>query len=127
MDLMDVLELQKPLFVVPSPASHHKAMGGEKWSSPRPLFENPKNPRLICHFPGMKALEPKAQKALDKFEETARHMDVVRFVALQPGSILLLNNRTVAHGRTCFEPRYDGMDRWLQRVYIRAGRATHNN
>jgi L-asparagine oxygenase len=120
LDLTERAELQKPVFVVPSPSSHHETMGGEKWSSSRPLFENPENPRLICHFPGMKALDPKAQKALDKFEETTQHSDVVRHIALQPGSILLLNNHKVAHGRTYFEPRYDGFDRWLQRLYIRS-------
>ena len=121
MSLTDRAELQKPVFIVPSPPSHHKAMSGERWSSPRPLFENPDNPNLICRFPGMKALGPKAQKALAKFEETACRSDVVRHIALQPGSILLLNNHKVAHGRTYFEPRYDGTDRWLQRIYIRVG------
>jgi len=27
----------------------------------------------------------------------------------------------VAHGRTYFVPRYDGTDRWLQRVYLSTG------
>lgn len=119
LDLTERAELQKPVFVVPSPSSHHEAMGGEKWSSSRPLVGTPENPRLICHFPGMKALDPKAQKALDKFEETSHHSGVIRHITLRPGSILLLNNHKVAHGRTYFEPRYDGFDRWLQRLYIR--------
>ena len=121
MSLTDRAELQKPVFIVPSPPSHHKAMSGEKWSSPRPLFKNPENPKLLCRFPGMKAFGPEAQKALAKFEETAHRSDVVRHIALQPGSILLLNNHRVAHGRSYFQPRYDGTDRWLQRIYIREG------
>jgi L-asparagine oxygenase len=84
------------------------------------LVEELENPKLICHFPGMKALDPKAQKALDKFEETARESDAAGHIALQPGSILLLKNHKVARGRTCFETRYDGTDHWLQRVHIRS-------
>lgn len=119
MDPVDVTELQKPVFIVPSPQSHHIAMGQEEWSSPRPLYENPGNPKLTCHFPGMKALDPKAQNALDRFEKTARRVDVQCHIALQPGNLLLINNRRVAHGRSSFVPRYEGDDRWLQRVYIR--------
>lgn len=119
MDPVDVTELQKPVFIVPSPQSHHIAMGQEEWSSPRPLYENPGNPKLTCHFPGMKALDPKAQNALDRFEKTARRVDVLCHIALQPGNLLLINNHKVAHGRSSFIPRYQGDDRWLQRVYIR--------
>ncbi|KAF6230758.1 hypothetical protein HO133_000017 [Letharia lupina] len=108
MDSMDRAELQKPVFIVPSPQSHHEATGGEKWSTPRPLFENLDDPKLMCHFPGMKATTPKSQEALDKFEETAQ--DIATHITLQPGSILLLNNQKVAHGRSHFEPRYDGLD-----------------
>lgn len=121
MDAADVAELQRPVFVVPSPSSHHRAMGGERWSRPRPVVElDPESDAatLICHFPGMEALEPRARQALDRFQRMLHRPDVMRSIALEPGSLLLINNRKVAHGRTCFEPRYDGTDRWLQRVYI---------
>ncbi|KAI9758091.1 MAG: hypothetical protein M1815_004978 [Lichina confinis] len=123
MDPADVAELQRPVFVVPSPSSHHQAMGGERWSRPRPLVEldadaDAVDVTLICHFPGMKALEPRARQALDRFQWMLHRPDILRSIALEPGSLLLINNRKVAHGRMGFEPRYDGTDRWLQRVYI---------
>ncbi|MFV0320670.1 MAG: TauD/TfdA family dioxygenase, partial [Microbacterium sp.] len=34
------------------------------------------------------------------------------------GDLFLFDNRRVMHARTPFEPRYDGTDRWLQRVII---------
>lgn len=37
-------------------------------------------------------------------------------VSLEQGDLLILNNRRVVHGRTAFQPRYDGNDRWLQRM-----------
>lgn len=120
LDAGDVRELQKRAFVVPSPQSHHKTMGGERWSAPRPLIENHDDLKLICHFPGIKALNGRAQEALNKFEQAVHRLDVVHKIAIEPGNVLLINNNKAAHGRSYFEPRYDGLDRWLQRVYVKA-------
>lgn len=57
-----------------------------------------------------------AEAALDLIvEESAR---VARQIVLQPGDLLLLDNHRVVHGRTPFTPKFDGTDRWLQRVII---------
>lgn len=40
----------------------------------------------------------------------------MRSVALKTGDLLILNNRTVVHGRNSFKPKYDGTDRWLLRA-----------
>ncbi len=119
MDPRDVVQLQQRVFLIPSPPSHHGAMGGEKWSEPRALFETPENTNLIYHFPGMKALDPAAQQALDRFREKI-HSEDLHAIALEPGNLLLVNNRKVGHGRSHFAARYDGVDRWLQRMYVRA-------
>jgi L-asparagine oxygenase len=37
---------------------------------------------------------------------------------LQAGEMLVFNNRRVLHGRTTFNPIYDGRQRWLQRAYL---------
>ena len=60
--------------------------------------------------------DPAAQWALD----TVRHelMQAVVGIALTPGDLIIVDNRVAAHARTAFTPRYDGTDRWLQRVYI---------
>lgn len=44
---------------------------------------------------------------------------VKRVVYLEQGQILTLDNEKVVHGRTPFNPRYDGTDRWLKRALIR--------
>jgi L-asparagine oxygenase len=39
-------------------------------------------------------------------------------VILQSGDILVIDNRRAVHGRTPFNPRYDGTDRWLKRALV---------
>lgn len=40
-------------------------------------------------------------------------------VVLKTGDLLFINNHKAVHGRKPFEARYDGTDRWLQRLLIR--------
>ncbi|KAF2720002.1 Clavaminate synthase-like protein [Polychaeton citri CBS 116435] len=120
LDPDDVAQLQRPVYSVPSPPSHHRGMGGEQWSGLRPAIQSREAPDVICHFPGMRAQDQRAQRALDNFERALSQPHVLRHAALQPGSLLLINNRKAVHGRTSFRALYDGNDRWLQRVYIRA-------
>ena len=39
-------------------------------------------------------------------------------VPVEAGSFFYLNNNVAAHGRRSYKPRYDGTDRWLQRLTI---------
>ena len=36
----------------------------------------------------------------------------------EPGDLLIVDNNLAVHGRTPFEPRFDGTDRWLQRTFV---------
>lgn len=44
---------------------------------------------------------------------------------LEPGELLIADNRRVVHGRTVFRPRYDGTDRWLLRTMVCASKRAH--
>ncbi|CAM3272709.1 guanitoxin biosynthesis L-enduracididine beta-hydroxylase GntD [Stackebrandtia soli] len=39
-------------------------------------------------------------------------------VVLEPGEMLLVDNKRAVHGRHPFTPRFDGTDRWLKRILI---------
>ena len=39
-------------------------------------------------------------------------------LALQAGDVLVVDNNVAVHGRTPYEPRFDGYDRWLQRSMV---------
>jgi len=45
--------------------------------------------------------------------------DLIEQVQLRPGDLLAINNTRCAHSRSSFPARFDGQDRWLQRVYVR--------
>ncbi|MGW4527873.1 TauD/TfdA family dioxygenase [Amycolatopsis sp. NPDC004378] len=44
---------------------------------------------------------------------------------LEPGQLLIADNRRVVHGRTVFRPRYDGTDRWLLRTMACGSKRAH--
>jgi clavaminate synthase/L-asparagine oxygenase len=44
---------------------------------------------------------------------------VTRSIQLQPGQLVIVDNYRTTHARTPFTPRWDGVDRWLHRMYIR--------
>jgi L-asparagine oxygenase len=89
------------------------------WSERAPMITGDAS-RPVCrvNFEGVHAATPQASEALAAFSE-ALSASVVS-VTLEPGELLIVNNKTAVHGRDPFTPSYDGKDRWLQRVYIRA-------
>jgi hypothetical protein len=58
-----------------------------------------------------------ASHALDQIKKAIYNS--VKEVCLESGDIMVINNNKVIHGRKSFQPRYDGTDRWLQRMLIR--------
>jgi L-asparagine oxygenase len=40
-------------------------------------------------------------------------------IVLKTGDLLVIDNRNTIHGRKPFQARYDGTDRWVQRVLVR--------
>jgi L-asparagine oxygenase len=46
-------------------------------------------------------------------------------ITMEPGDLLITDNRRVVHGRTGYQPRYDGTGRWLLRVMACASSREH--
>lgn len=66
----------------------------------------------ICALPG----DHEAIEALEYLKDAMNAAG--RQIILQAGDILFMDNFRLVHGRTMFTPRFDGTDRWLQRVSI---------
>lgn len=57
-----------------------------------------------------------AIKALEELKQVLRKNATV--VVFEPGDCWYIDNLRVAHGRWPFQPRFDGTDRWLKRLYV---------
>jgi L-asparagine oxygenase len=68
----------------------------------------------------MSPTDPVAAEALGVV--MAQLESACRRITLAAGDLLVMNNHLVVHGRTRYLPRYDGYDRWLQRVVLVASR-----
>jgi hypothetical protein len=66
---------------------------------------------------GIDTHTPAAAAALEQLGDLFRHPNLMHSVVLEPGDMLLIENRRTVHGRDPFEPRFDGTDRWLLRLY----------
>lgn len=112
-----IQELEKHQFITRlSPAWGKK----EHWSLPQPVISGPMElPEVRIKLGDTKSLTPSGQKALNIFAEVLDSPQIAKFVYLKPGDMLLIDNRKIVHGRTPFIPKYDGKDRWLQRLFTR--------
>ncbi len=75
----------------------------------------PSDPDLCADF---HAMEPMSDEATAAFEALRGLMQTSLIgTVLEPGDMLVIDNRKAVHGRTSFSPRYDGQDRWLRRCF----------
>jgi len=66
----------------------------------------------------MVAMTPDAQSAMDALRSGLKK--VMKSVCLKPGDLLMIDNRRAVHGRSPFNPAFDGKDRWLQRSKVKS-------
>jgi L-asparagine oxygenase len=109
--------LRSPLYLFRAPDS---------WNNRVP-FQNEGRPIVVGHETSPLAmlsfnrgiitpLSSEAEEALESLGNALNESQ--RLVYLNPGELLVLNNYKAAHGRTTYKSRFDGHDRWLQRVFL---------
>jgi L-asparagine oxygenase len=79
------------------------------------LHGSPDDPDLRVDFEATKPLTAPGADALDELQQLFAEHAHTHY--LTPGSLAIVDNRVTVHGRTAFQPRYDGKDRWLQRTF----------
>ena len=81
------------------------------------LKENQDTPKYaICYDEAlMKGLNEQATNALSELKQAIGKS--TQEITLSTGDLLIMDNTRVIHGRLPFQARYDGSDRWLQRVF----------
>ncbi|MCX4687108.1 TauD/TfdA family dioxygenase [Kitasatospora purpeofusca] len=80
------------------------------------LEGDPDDPDIRVDFSATTALDEDGRAALEVLRDAL--LDVGAMLVLQPGEMAFVDNRLSVHGRTSFEPRYDGLDRWLHRTFV---------
>lgn len=92
------------------------SFGGSGATAPHGvLFGAPDDPDLRVDFAATTALTPRAAEALSELQQAFGRVASTHY--LLPGDLAIVDNHVTVHGRTAFEPRYDGRDRWLQRTF----------
>jgi L-asparagine oxygenase len=114
--------LSEPLFELRAPYSFTHPNGVERiWSRPVPLLHGSDGTTLMAFdlACGVRGLTSDASRALDELRHVVAKRHVQQEVRLGAGDLLVVHNRKCAHARSRFMARFDGTDRWLQRVYVR--------
>lgn len=75
------------------------------------------DPLMIFDSDLMVGLNEKANQAILKLKMELDHCK--QSIVLKAGDLLIVDNLKSVHGRTLFKARYDGYDRWLQRMVVK--------
>lgn len=87
-------------------------------TTPILFFDKNKNEyKMIYDHDLMKPTNNFAGLALELFNDAIKNS--IEEVYLSAGDLLLIDNSKVIHGRKPFQPKYDGTDRWLQRLLVK--------
>jgi len=106
--------LHQPRFVTMAPASFEIADGLEE---PHGILAGSfEDPDLKVDFSSTIPSDDEAAQAMTELEGVIER--VAHTLILGPGDLAFVDNRLALHGRNSFQPRYDGRDRWLQRVFV---------
>jgi L-asparagine oxygenase len=117
-DLRQVL--REPRFVIRADPEH---LAGAREGEPGArrcalLFGDPENPYLRVDTIFTEPL-PGDAAAAAAFTALCDQLAAATVpVPLAAGDVLLIDNYRVVHGRTPFQPRFDGTDRWLRKVTV---------
>ena len=111
--VQEVLRTPSFAFETDNPAVH---LNGRGLTVPHPILTTRDGRDVVEYVGDLVATTPAAGQALDLLRDQVSAAAV--HVPLEAGDLLLLDNSRVVHGRNSFTPRYDGTDRWLQRMLI---------
>jgi alpha-ketoglutarate-dependent taurine dioxygenase len=116
----DKVNLRLPAFHIALPELFRSIENNEKlWSEKVSIISGPENAISVrANFNFMRCFNIQISKSLKAFEDSS--LKYIEEISLNPGDMLILDNRKVLHGRYGFAAAFNGQDRWLQQVYAYA-------
>ncbi len=103
----------------PGDPALERAIGMRDRPEPVPvLYEDAEGLHVRLDLPFMHVIgeDPETGQALNRLRAELER--VRRPLVAAAGTLLILDNRSVAHARNSFTPRYDGTDRWLRKIIV---------
>lgn len=73
--------------------------------------------QCVYDHDSMKGTNSSAQLALELFNDSV--VKNINEIVLDCGDLLIINNNKIIHGRKIFQPKYNGTDRWVQRLLVK--------
>ncbi|MGA8164964.1 MAG: TauD/TfdA family dioxygenase [Waddliaceae bacterium] len=116
LDEETILELQKPQFKAGIDFSFGNIHGDKYPEKAEPILYKEAEEWRVTYEHLMIASTSRGEKAIEQMTEAVKK--VQEKVLLQPGELLIVDNKRAIHGRTSFHMYGDGYDRWLQRTYV---------
>lgn len=111
-------ELRKPNFSFSYDLSFGNKCGRNNSIKNMPILEGSlSDPYMTYDSDLIRPLNERAKAALVELDSALRK--TMHQVVLEPGDIIIIDNRRTSHARTNFKAYYDGKDRWLQRVFVK--------
>lgn len=109
-----VATLRQPAYSLHSPSSGDAGAAGHTPAAP--VLSGPlEDPDLCVDFRAGRATTARGARALQLLHDAMRGALVG--AVLEPGDMILVDNRVAVHGHTGFTPWHDGRDRWLRRCF----------
>jgi len=83
---------------------------------PMAVLTTPHDPVMVFDEDLMVGTDPAADQALHELGRAVAqcHSEI----NLTSGDLLIIDNARAVHGRSAYQPRFDGNDRWLQRTFV---------
>lgn len=93
-----------------------------------PIFTKDENKNWESRFDPLYTApkDGKSEGALRELVQSIKSHPPVS-ICLQPGEAALFCNRMTIHARSRFSPRFDGSDRWIQKIFIQKDSVLINN
>ncbi|WP_165495322.1 TauD/TfdA family dioxygenase [Actinomadura roseirufa] len=113
----DVAVLREPRFQTRLAPSFCRGRARRPYTKPAPIITGTAEfPRMCVDFDDTRPCDEPAARALASLGRALQR--VRRESVLRPGELAIIDNSAAVHGRAAFTPRYDGSDRWLQRMFV---------
>ncbi|MCD9189238.1 MAG: TauD/TfdA family dioxygenase [Pyrinomonadaceae bacterium] len=107
--------LKKPYFAfeTDNPAVQ---INGKSYTLPMPIITSRNGEDVFEYVHDLVAISEESQEVLDKLK--GKVASSITSVFLEGGDLIIIDNSHMVHGRSAYEPNYDGTDRWLQRLLL---------